>query len=123
MPDVIQPAAQHQLAPGVCHNLLDLRQLWLGIAVGAAMFAGRLLGFQRAVKTSGNGIGHERGALGAHPAFATIFREQVRVLLHPPMFPVTVDLDKLPDQADIFFLLSGNRFHAYDNLPYPPNLT
>jgi hypothetical protein len=33
------------------------------------------------------------------------------------MFTVAVDLGKIPDQPDIFFLVPGNRFHVCDNPP------
>jgi hypothetical protein len=56
MPNVIQPATQHHSLPGERHYLLYLRQLWLGITVGAAMFTTRFFGFQRTFQAPGQGI-------------------------------------------------------------------
>jgi hypothetical protein len=79
------------------------------------MLAGRLLCFQRAIHPFPDGILEKSGAFRAEAALAQSCGQDNLSVFGGVLFPGAVDLDKLPDQPDIFFLLSVNIFHVRDN--------
>lgn len=115
MPYVVQPAAQHQRSPRIGHDLPHLFTALRIITVNPAMLAAWLLGFQRAFEPFGYCVFQKDCTFRAETAPSQISRQGGDGTYGSAMFPGAVNLDKLADQPDIFFLLSVAVVHGCDN--------
>lgn len=123
MPYIIQPPPHHQPAAGVSHDLAHLFALLPCVTVDAAVLAAGLLRFQRTFDPFADGVLHESGTFAAEVTLPQTSRQNKGRTLRRAVPSIAVDLDKLADQPDIFFLVLRKRFHDCDNAPFFPNQT